>query len=59
MIRALGWREREDARGDPWVASYVKDFPESEAHTAEDELRSVMGAFWVDADEIRSLLDSR
>lgn len=24
-IEALGWREREDGRGDPWAASFVKD----------------------------------
>jgi hypothetical protein len=30
-IKALGWSEREHgARGDPWAASFVKDFPDHE-----------------------------
>jgi hypothetical protein len=55
-IAALGWRE--DSRGDPWVVSFVKDFPENQAGDAEAELRAVMGGYWVDVDAIRDLLDS-
>jgi hypothetical protein len=58
-IKALGWREREDVRGDPWAASFVKDFPEERAGDAERELREVMGDYWLDAAEIRSLLASK
>ena len=40
-IKALGWREREDGRGDPWAASFAKDVPEDEARNTEAELDRV------------------
>ena len=55
-ISALGWEEREDGRGDPWAVAYRKDFPEDEGADYEAELREVMGAYWVTAEEIRALL---
>lgn len=55
QIKALGWREREDGRGDPWAASFVKD----EARNAEAELRGVMGDYWLDNDAIKELLASK
>jgi hypothetical protein len=54
QLEALGWRE--DRRGDPWAASFVKDFPAGEDSTAEAEVRRVMGDYWVDAAERRALL---
>jgi hypothetical protein len=54
QLEALGWRE--DRRGDPWAASFVKDFPEGEDSAAEAEIRRVMGNYWVDAAETRALL---
>jgi len=53
-LEALGWRE--DRRGDPWAASFVKDFPEGEESAAEAEVRRVMGNYWVDATAARALL---
>ena len=54
QLEALGWRE--DSRGDPWAASFVKDFPEGEDSAAEAEVRGVMGDYWVDVAERRALL---
>jgi hypothetical protein len=56
-LEALGWRELEDGRGDPWAASFQKDVPE-EDNDPEAEVRAVMGYAWVDADEIRALLEA-
>jgi hypothetical protein len=58
VIKARGWQEREDGRGDPWVASFVKHFPEGTGDV-EAELRDVMGDYWLDADAIRALLASK
>jgi len=58
QIKALGWREREDGRGDPWAASFTKDVPEGEPDP-EAELRAVMGEYWLDADAIKALLASK
>ena len=57
-IEALGWRETEDGRGDPWAATFRKDFPEDE-RDPEAELREVMGDYWLDADAIKVLLASK
>ncbi len=57
-IEALGWREREGGRGDPWAASFQKDLPEGEADP-EVELRRVMGDYWLDADAFRELLSAK
>jgi hypothetical protein len=54
QLESLGWRE--DRRGDPWAASFVKDFPEDKVAGAEREVRRVMGHYWVDAAETRALL---
>jgi hypothetical protein len=54
QLEALGWRE--DRRGNPWAASFVKDFHEGEDSAAETEVRQVMGDYWVDAAETRALL---
>lgn len=59
QIKALGWREREDGRGDPWAASFAKDVSEDEARNGEAELRAVMGDYWLDADAIKELLASK
>lgn len=55
QIKALGWRESEDGRGDPWASSFVKDVPRDQASNADAELRAVMGDFWLDADAIKEL----
>ena len=57
QIKTLGWREREDGRGDPWAVSFYKDVPEGEGDP-EPELREVMGEYWLDADAIKALLGS-
>jgi hypothetical protein len=57
QIKALGWREREDGRGDPWAVSFYKDVPEGEGDP-EPELREVMGDYWLDADAIKALAGS-
>jgi hypothetical protein len=57
-IKALGWREGEDGRGDPWAATFVKDMPDDDNDPAA-ELRAVMGDYWLDADAITGLLASR
>jgi hypothetical protein len=54
QLEALGWRE--DRRGDPWAASFVKDLPVGEDRAAEAEVRGAMGNYWVDAAETRALL---
>jgi hypothetical protein len=54
QLEGLGWRE--DRRGDPWAASFVKDFPEGDEGAAEAEVRRVMGDYWIDAAETRALL---
>jgi hypothetical protein len=54
QLEALGWRE--DRRGEPWAASFVKDFPESDDSAAEIEVNRVMGSYWVDAAKTRALL---
>jgi hypothetical protein len=53
-ITAHGWEYRD--RGDPWSASFGKKLPESEADPAR-ELRTIMGEYWVSADEIGALLN--
>jgi hypothetical protein len=53
-LEALGWRE--DRRGDPWAASFVKQVPENGAGDAEIEVRRVMGDYWVDEAETQALL---
>lgn len=57
-IKALGWQECEDGRGDPWAVSFVKQIAEEQAGHAEAELRTVMGEYWIDAAGIRELLAS-
>lgn len=57
-IKELGWQEDENGRGDPWAASFRKDFPEGE-RDPEAELRQLMDAYWLDADAIAALLASR
>lgn len=54
QLEALGWRE--DRRGDPWAASFVKHVPEDGVSAAEAEVRRVMGDYWVDAAETQALL---
>jgi hypothetical protein len=54
-IEALGWRESEDGRGDPWAVEFEKDVSEDE-RDPEAELREVMGDYWLDADAIKALL---
>lgn len=58
QIKALGWSEREDGRGDPWAVTFYKDVPEDEPD-AEAELRSVMGDYWLDGEAIKALLASK
>jgi hypothetical protein len=53
-LEALGWRE--DRRGDPWTASFVKEFPEGEESAAEAEVTGVMGNYWINATAARALL---
>jgi hypothetical protein len=53
-LEALGWRQ-DDRRGDPWVVFFVKDFPEEAAGEATAELRSVIGDYWLEPEEIRLL----
>lgn len=53
-IQELGWRE--DKRGDPWVVTYRKAIPEGQDPDAA--IRSVMGDYWLTADDIRDLLAS-
>jgi hypothetical protein len=50
-IAALGWQEREEGRGDPWLVWYRKDFEDSPADP-EAELRQVLGPYWLGADAI-------
>jgi hypothetical protein len=54
-IKALGWAERDGRRGDPWVASFEKAM--SDAESAEAELRSVMGDYWLTPDDMQELLE--
>ncbi len=54
-LEALGWRQDDDHRGDPWVAVFVREFPEETAGEATAELRHAMGDYWVDAGEMRGL----
>ena len=58
-LKALGWHERENGRGDPWAASFVKDLPEDRAGDAEAEICAVMGDYWLNAAAIRALLGSK
>jgi hypothetical protein len=58
-LAAHGWREDPDGRGDPWAASFVKQFSEEQSADAERELREAMGDYWLDANAIRSLLASK
>jgi hypothetical protein len=53
-LEALGWLQ-DDRRGDPWVVFFVKDFPEEAAGEATAELRSVIGDYWLEPEEIRLL----
>jgi hypothetical protein len=46
----------KDKRGDPWVVAYRKAIPEGQDREAE--IRSVMGDYWLTADDIRDLLAS-
>jgi hypothetical protein len=52
-IGALGWRETD--RADPWLVTYSKPFPEDEHQKAEDELRQVMGDYWLTAEDMGAL----
>ena len=54
-IIALGWSEND--RGDPWVVSYRKDFPDGERGDAEAELQRLMGDYWLTADDMQALRD--
>jgi hypothetical protein len=54
-LGALGWRQDDDRRGDPWVVVFVKEFPEEAAGEATAELRGVMDDYWVEAEEMRAL----
>ena len=58
-IRAAGWLADEvlEERGDPWVQSFTKVFPESEKTDPEAELRQIMGDYWLDGDAITDLLE--
>jgi hypothetical protein len=55
-IKAAGWTAHD--RGDPWAQRFSKVLPDSE-NDPERELREIMGDYWLDADGIRELLDSR
>lgn len=55
QITAAGWTETR--RGDPWVVAFEKRVPENTPEP-DAELRSIMGEYWVTADEIRGLLAS-
>lgn len=57
-IKALGWEEREDSRGNPWAVAFVKDFPEEEIDEQVAEVRAVMGDYWLDKDAVRELNDA-
>jgi hypothetical protein len=57
-LEALGWRERDDGRDEPWLAPFTKDVPEDRRDPAE-EVRAVMGDYWLDAEAIRELLASK
>jgi hypothetical protein len=52
QIKSLGWEETD--RGDPWVVLFEKPFPESQ-RDPEGELRSLMGDYWLTADDMRAL----
>jgi hypothetical protein len=54
QLEARGWRE--DRRGDPWTVFFVKDSGEQDAAAAEEEIREVMGNYWVDAAAMQALL---
>jgi hypothetical protein len=56
-LEALGWHEVEDGRGDPWAATFRKNVPEQDNDPAA-EVRAVMADAWVDADEMRALLEA-
>ena len=56
-LEALGFRERPD-RGDPWVATFEKDFPQEYAFHAEAQVREAMGDYYMDAGAIRELFES-
>jgi hypothetical protein len=54
-LQALGWRQDDDRRGDPWAAVFVKDFFEETESDATAELRRVMGDYWLEPEEVRAL----
>ena len=59
-IRAAGWSSGSvaESRGDPWAQTFSKVVPE-EGDDPEAELRAIMGDYWLDADAVRNLLDSK
>jgi hypothetical protein len=47
-ILALGWRH-EETLPDNWTVKFSRDFPEDVASaTADDEIKQLMGAYWVE-----------
>jgi hypothetical protein len=61
-LQSLGWVEDPEGRGNPWVATFSKeienwDSAEDQAE-ARQEVREVMGQYWLDADAMKALNDS-
>ena len=57
LPRSVGVRSKTD-EGDPWAASSEEEVAHG-ASDAEAELREVMGDYWLDAETMRALLDSK